>query len=121
MSANTYFGTTYMQQSENFRLDITNFLFSEVLKPQFYNQVTQNRFPLITIPPIKNSSLGEAVINLNIKTNRLWEPVRRYKPNHVANLQPNGFFFCITPSPQPIRQKSKQNHITRLEIFFSII
>lgn len=120
MSANTYFGTTFMQQSENYRLDITNFLLSEILKPQIYNQVTQNRFPLVMIPPIKNSSIGEAIINLNLKNHRFyWEPMRRYNAIVEANLQPDGFLFYITPSPQPISQKSIKIHIKKIRDFFN--
>ncbi len=120
MSTNTYFGTTFMQQCENYRLDITNFLLTEILRPQLYNQVTQNRFPLVMIPPIKSPSIGEAIINMNIKNNRFyWEPMRRF--NHIVepNLQPDGLLFYITASPQPISQESKKIHINKIKDFFN--
>jgi len=120
MSINTYFGTSYVQQCENYRLDITNFLTTDILAPQIFNQVTQNRFPLVMIPPIKSPSIGEAIINMNIKNNRFyWEPIRRF--NHIveANLQPDGLLFYITASPQPISQESKKIHINKLKDFFN--
>ena len=120
MSTNTYFGTTYMQQCENYRLDITNFLVSDIFAPQLFNHVTQNRFPLVMIPPINSPSIGEAIINMNIKNNRFyWEPIQKF--NHIveANLQPDGLLFYITPSPQPISQESKKIHINKLRDFFN--
>jgi tetratricopeptide (TPR) repeat protein len=109
-----------MQQCENYRPDITDFLVTEILAPQLYNHVTQNRFPLVMIPPINNPSIGEAIINMNIKNNRFyWEPIRRFNHIVAANLQPDGFLFYITPSPQPISQKSKKLHINKIRDFFN--
>ncbi len=120
ISSNTYTGTSYMQQCENYRLDITNFSVSDIFAPQFFNQVTQHRFPLVMIPPINNSSIGEAIINMNIKNNRFyWEPFRRFNKVVEANLQPDGLLFNITPSPQPISQKSIKIHINKMRDFFN--
>ena len=110
MSINTYFGTSYVQQCENYRLDITNFLITDILAPKLFNHVTQNRFPLVMVPPINSPSIGEAIINMNIKNNRFyWEPIKRFNNRVEANLQPDGFLFYITPSPQPDQSKGKNN------------
>ena len=120
ISSITYFGTSYMQQCENYRLDITNFLVSEFFAPEFFNQVTQNRFPLVMIPPINNPSIGEAIINMNIKNNLFyWEPDRKFNKRVEANLQPDGLLFYITPSPQPISQKSIKIHLNKIRDFFN--
>jgi len=120
ISSNTYFGTSYMQQCENYRLDITNFSVSDIFAPEFFNQVTQNRYPLVMIPPINNPSIGEAIINMNIKNNRFyWEPFQRFNKIVEANLQPDGLLFYITPSPQPISQKSIKIHINKIRDFFN--
>ena len=120
MSVSTYFETSYLQQCENYRLDITNFFTSDILAPKLFNQVTQNRFPLVMVPHINSPSIGEALINMNIKNSPFyWEPYQKF--NHIveANLQPYGFLFYITPSPQPISQESKRAHINKLRDFFN--
>jgi tetratricopeptide (TPR) repeat protein len=109
-----------VQQCENYRLDITNFFTSDILAPKLFNQVTQNRFPLVMVPHINSPSIGEALINMNIKNSPFyWEPYQKF--NHIveANLQPYGFLFYITPSPQPISQESKRAHINKLRDFFN--
>jgi Putative Zn-dependent protease, contains TPR repeats len=72
------------------------------------------------VPPINSPSIGEAIINMNIKNNRFyWEPIQRFNNIVEANLQPDGFLFYLTASPQPISQESKKIHINKLKDFFN--
>ena len=113
------FGTSYLQQCENYRLDITNLFLSEIFRADVFNKVSQKRYPLIKIPQVEGPKVGEAIINSNIKSKAFyWDPTSFYFPAK-NNLQPEGFLFSITPSPQPISQEKISAHIKKMGAFFN--
>jgi len=113
------FGTSYLQQCENYRSDITNLFLSEIFRSDFFNTVSQKRYPLIKIPQVEGRKVGEAIINSNIKNRTFyWDPTSFYFPAK-NNLQPEGFLFSITPFPQPINQEKISSHTKKMEVFFN--
>jgi tetratricopeptide (TPR) repeat protein len=115
-----YFGTSYLQQCENYRLDITNLFLSEVLEPQHFNTVTSDRYPLIEVPKKEGAKIGEAIINANITRHSFyWDPTSRNIHLVQKNLHPYGLLFLITPSPCPITPEVKKRHFKKIEMFFN--
>jgi tetratricopeptide (TPR) repeat protein len=113
-----YFGTSYLQQAENSRLDITNLFLSEVFSPHVFNYVTPQRYPLIEVPPIQGHALGEALIKANIgRRTFYWEPHAKKDRWVRDNLLPYGILFRITPSPSKLLAESKDLHMAKLETF----
>jgi len=113
-----YFGTSYLQQCENYRPDITNLSLGEIFNPRVFNTVTPERYPLIRIPHEKGAKIGEAIINANIKNYPFyWDPTS--KNSHVVqeNLHPDGLLFRIMPSPSPINPETKKLHLKKIEKF----
>ena len=94
-----YFGTSYLQQCENYRQDVTNLFLSEILNPRLFNTVTAKRYPSIKIPKVEGSRIGEAIMNANIMNHSFyWEPTLRKSRMVKKYLQPDGLLFHITPS-----------------------
>jgi tetratricopeptide (TPR) repeat protein len=114
-----HFGIGYLQQCENYRPDITDLFLSEIISPDVFNKVSQKRYPLIKIPRVEGQKIGEAIINANIKTNAFyWDPASF---NYLVkqNIQPDGFLFSLTPSPQPISQEKINSHLEKMTKFFN--
>ncbi len=113
------FGTSYLQQCENYRLDITNLFLSEIFRADFFNRVSQKRYPLIKTPQVEGPKVGEAIINSNIKNKTFyWDPTSFYFPAK-NNLQPEGFLFSITPFPQPMSKEKINSHLKKMTNFFN--
>jgi len=113
------FGTSYLQQCENYRSDITNLFLSEIISPDVFNKVSQKRYPLIKIPHVEGLHVGEAIINSNIKNKAFyWDP-SSFNYLVKKNIQPEGFLFSITPSPQPMSQEKINSHINKMMAFFN--
>jgi len=114
------FGIAYLQQCENYRLDMTSLFLSEILGPHVFNTVTPERYPLLRIPSVKGDKLGEAIINTNIKNHPFyWDPSSKNTSVVKKNIQPQGFLYRMTPSPRPISLETKKEHIRELEDFFN--
>ncbi|MCX8011849.1 MAG: tetratricopeptide repeat protein, partial [Desulfobacterota bacterium] len=106
ITTNYQFGTSYLQQCEKYRPDVTLLFLSEILAPQFFHEVIQERYPLIKIPkyplPQQKAKIGEVIINANINEHAFyWDPTTKTKFYKLieSNLLPAGFLFIITPSP----------------------
>ncbi len=118
------FGTSYLQQCEKYRPDVTNLFLSEILAPQFFNTVTRERYPLIKISPAAGARIGGGIINANIKDHAFyWDPTARNKYYKLveSNLLPDGFLFSITPSPCAISSVAINNHTKKIEEYIKTV
>jgi len=121
ITTNYQFGASYLQQCEKYRPDVTLLFLSEILAPQFFHEVTQERYPLIKVPkvsPGQKAKLGETIINANIQNQAFyWDPTARAKFYKLveANLVPVGFLFSITPSPSKLTAEVMNNHHQKIE------
>ena len=114
-----HFGISYLQQCENYRTDITDLFLSEIISPEVFNKVTQKRYPLLKIPQVEGTKLGEAIINANIRTNVFyWDP-SSFNYLVKQNIQPEGFLFSVTPSTQPMSQAKINSHLNKMTEFFN--
>jgi len=115
-----YFGTSYLQQCESYRPDITNLFLSEIFKPRVFNTVTAKRYPLIRIPQENGTKIGEAIINANIKNHPFyWDPTSKNSRVVQENLLPDGLLFRIMPSPTPLDPEIRNLHLKKMERFLS--
>ncbi|RLG23822.1 hypothetical protein DRN85_08650 [Methanosarcinales archaeon] len=115
-----YFGTSYLQQCENYRLDITNLFLSEVFEPKHFNTITSDRYPLIKVPKKEGAKIGEAIINANITNHSFyWDPTSINIHLVQKNLDPYGLLFRVTPSPHPITPEVKKQHSEKIQRFFN--
>lgn len=115
-----YFGTSYLQQCEHYRPDITNLFLSEIFKPRLFNRVTPQRYPLITVPETQGAKIGEAIINANIADKPFyWDPTSTNNDVVKDHLRPYGVLFGIAPSPGPPASSDEHRHRHIIEAFLS--
>lgn len=115
-----YFGTSYLQQCEGYRPDITNLFLSEILKPRLFNKVTPQRYPLITVPEAQGPKIGEAIINANLSHHPFyWDPTSTNNDLVKDHLHPYGVFLAIAPSPGAPTPQEEQSHRQKIEAFLS--
>nr|MBP7321565.1 DUF2723 domain-containing protein [Deltaproteobacteria bacterium] len=114
-----YFGTSCLQQVENYRPDVTSLLLSEIISPQVFNYATQKRYPMIKIPDVKGTDLGEAIINNNIREHSIyWEPCIERDHWVKSNLQPEGFLFRVMTTSNPLTPEASTLHKEIVTAFF---
>ena len=115
-----YFGTTYLQQCENYRADITNMNLNDFLSTQLFSPLDSSKYPLIQIPPkTKPCSLTE-IINANYEKQPFyfepsWDIVRRIN----KNLKPEGILLSISSSPYHLTADSESFNLQRTRNFFA--
>jgi len=115
-----YFGTSYLQQCENYRQDVSNLFLSEIMSPRLFNAVTAKRYPLIKIPKVPGPKIGESIMNANIMSHSFyWEPTLRNSRMVKKYLEPDGLLFRIATPPVRLTNEVKEAHTKKIEDFFS--
>jgi tetratricopeptide (TPR) repeat protein len=115
-----YFGTTYLQQCENYRADITNMNLNDFLNTQLFGPLDSSKYPLIQIPQkTKSCSLTE-IINANYEKQLFyfepsWDVVCRIN----KNLKPEGILLSLSSSPYQLTAEIESFNLQKTRNFFA--
>jgi len=98
-----WFPFRYFQDVEGFRPDVSIVMASDVIGPQFFNPLTQDRLPRVSLPNVDPLltpwfDYMPQFINLNIGKHRIfYEPHLTLVRPIYKNLRPDQFLFEIVP------------------------
>jgi tetratricopeptide (TPR) repeat protein len=115
----SHFGLSYLQEVANIRPDVTVISSMTFLNAQLFFKVSQERFPLVTIPDVNFKDLGSAFLSENMYSHPIyWEP----DPLNDHLVQPylslDGAFFRVLDPPRPVTVLLLNNYRKSLSHFF---
>ena len=97
-----WFPFRYFQDIEHYRENISVLMASDIVSPNYFNPITQSRFPNIKVPALNPLQVPwyeymPELINLNIlERDIFYEPSITLTRPIYQNLQPNLFIFKVT-------------------------
>jgi tetratricopeptide (TPR) repeat protein len=115
-----FFGLAYLQQCENYRLDVSTINVNDIMSPHLFTPLSPSRHPLIRIPDHGQPSPLQAFIDANIDEHPIliepdWQTVNLLQ----RPLLPRGVVLSIPPPAAHIGSESNGIHRTRITSFFS--
>ena len=115
-----FLGMGYLQQCENYRIDLTNLNMNEILHPQFFSPLTTYRYPLINIPPDRGDGESvQAIIGANLHEHNIyWDINWDSVPTIKKSLMPAGLLFAYSPPPHELTLDIKKVHLKSIKKFF---
>jgi tetratricopeptide (TPR) repeat protein len=115
-----YFGSTYLQQCEKYRADITNMNLNDFLSTQLFSPLDASKYPLIQIPPKTQPHSLTDIINANREKQLFyfepsWDVIRRIN----KNLKPEGILLSLSSSPYHLTPEGEFFNLQRTKFFFA--
>jgi tetratricopeptide (TPR) repeat protein len=121
-----WFSFRYMQDIERRREDVDIILYSMILKPEYWVQVSKQSFPRLNLPDYESTSKNWAkfaidMINLNIEDRAVYIEPNRYSDLYLYdNLVPRRFYFRVSQEKSvEIDQKATEEYMADLKKMLS--